>query len=486
MSPLPPWMRPFTVMLAMAAFSNAQDGDLAARLYQSGERAYTTKSYAEAFETWGQLLQSSPKSAFAAEALLRMAKHRLNVDGKPEEAMPLLDRLKADHMKTPFAAEAMLLRGTILASRSRRPQELKDAIAEFNRVLDLFPAHTAVQEARYQLGLAFKTQGQWGRALQQFTEVMRLDPTAAVTPQAQLQAAEMLDLLGDLPGCLRLLQGIRNQYPQSPEATAAEWRIGVRVKLRLQKPPLKSEGFWPQGKQKWLKTPVLLTMNAAGQPVIYQNDLDQAFVLKGTELSPVGPAGRSAKALVAGPGGQTWVLSAKHGLVRQDGSVLSLGAFTAPTGGFVDVWGNLWVGDARASALGIFPAEGEPRTIPSPSAAGLVPLPTGGAALASDANRALMFLDAAGQPRLTIPYGKDLSAPFRYVIALHADPLGHVAAIVDGEFEGVVVWGPDGTVLRQATFKALGLTGKYRAIALDRQGGILLADRTNDVLIRLN
>ena len=111
---------------------------------------------------------------------------------------------------------------------------------------------------------------------------------------------------------------------------------------------------------------------------------------------------------------------------------------------------------------------------------------TQGAVMASDANRSLLFLDATAQPRLTIPYGKDLPASFKYVLALCTDPTGNVAAIVDGDFEGVVVWGPDGALLRQATFKALGLNGKYRALALDRQGGILLADRSNDLLIRLN
>ena len=113
-------------------------------------------------------------------------------------------------------------------------------------------------------------------------------------------------------------------------------------------------------------------------------------------------------------------------------------------------------------------------------------MPNGGAVLASDANRSLLFLDAAGQPRITVPYGKELPAPFKYVLALCSDPLGHVAAIVDGDFEGVVVWGPDGALLRSATFKALGLNGKFRAVALDRQGGLILADRSNDVLIRLN
>jgi hypothetical protein len=315
---------------------------------------------------------------------------------------------------------------------------------------------------------------------------MRLDPTAVVAPKAQLQAAEVLDLMGDLQGCLRMLQGIRNQYPQSPEAAEAEWRIAVRVKFRLQKPPLKSEGPWPEGKQKWLKTPTMLAVNPSGGLIIYQDNLDQAFLLKGTELIPVGPGGRSTKALVAGPNGQTWVVSAKQGLVREDGTTVPLGVFTSPVGAFLDVWGNLWVGDSKATAIGLFPAEGEARAIPSPSAVGLVPLPSGGAVLASDANRSLMFLDAACQPRMTIPYGKDLAAPFKYVIALCSDPLGHVAAIVDGDFMGVVLWDPDGSLLRSATFKSLGLNGKFRAIALDHQGGIILADRSNDVLIRLN
>jgi hypothetical protein len=146
----------------------------------------------------------------------------------------------------------------------------------------------------------------------------------------------------------------------------------------------------------------------------------------------------------------------------------------------------VWVGDAKMTTLGVFSPEGVERSIPSPSAAGLVPLPNGGAVLASDANRSLMYLDAGGQPRITVPYGKDLPASFKYVMALCADPLGHVAAIVDGDFEGVALWGPDGALLRSATFKSLGLSGRFRAIALDRQGGIILADRSNDVLIRLN
>ena len=481
------WLGPISVALVISLPLMAQDADIAERLFRSGERAYATRAYLEAQETWNQLLQASPKSPFAAEALLCLARHQVEVEKKPEAALPFLDRIKTDHLKTPFAAEAMLLRGTILASRSHKPQELKEAIAEFNRVLDLFPDHPAVQSAHYQLGLAFRLQGQWGRALKSFTEAMRLDPVSPIAPVAQLQAAEVLDTMGDLHGCLRLLQGIRNDFPQSPAAIEAEWRIGVRVKFRIQKPPLKSEGPWPKGKQKWLKTPTLLGTGPSGELFIYQDDLDQAFLLKDDTPVPMGALAKSAKALLVTPSGQPWLLTAKLGMVKEGGTSIPLGTFTAPTGAFLDGWGTLWVCDSKLGSLNLIAPDGAIRGIPSPSGVGIAPLPSGGAVLASDSNRALLFLDSAGQPRLTVPYGKDLPAPFKYILDLCSDPLGHVAAIVEGgDFDGVVVWGPDGAVLRSATFKTLGIAGKFRAIAIDRQGGLILADRSNDLLIRLN
>jgi hypothetical protein len=108
--------------------------------------------------------------------------------------------------------------------------------------------------------------------------------------------------------------------------------------------------------------------------------------------------------------------------------------------------------------------------------------------IAADADRKLLFLDADGQPRTEVPYGRDLPAPFRYVIALASDGAGHVAALVEGGDygEGVVILGPQGTVLRQATFKNLGIAGRITSLAFDRSGGLILCDRRNDLLFRLN
>ncbi|HZU53540.1 MAG TPA: hypothetical protein VFF77_06570, partial [Holophagaceae bacterium] len=111
-----------------------------------------------------------------------------------------------------------------------------------------------------------------------------------------------------------------------------------------------------------------------------------------------------------------------------------------------------------------------------------------GMAGATDAGRKLLLFDANGKVRKEIPYGLGLGAPYKECVALEADPLGDVAVLTSGgDFgEGVAVYGPDGTILRQARFKDLGLNGRFVSLVIDRAGGLLLADRRNDTLIRLD
>lgn len=487
MSAAPPWLRPAAALLLCALPAAAQTGDLAEKLFFSGERAYASKAYPEALDTWQQLLQTAPRSPFAPQALFRMAQYQAEVAGKPEAALPLLDRLKTDYIKSPWAAEGMLLRGNLLARQARRPSDLKEAMAEFHRVVDLFPDHPAAAGAQEGLGRAWRDEGQWAPALQHFLEAYRVRPEGPVAARALFEAAETLDLLGDLPGCLRLLQRVRTDFPDSPLAPEAAWRMAVRVKLRLTRPPLRLEGAWPEGRQKWLKTPTLLATGPSGDLFLYQNSLDRAFRLAKEEPVPAGATASGARALVPTPGGGLWLLT-RNSLVKEEGTPLPLPGLNAISGARLDRWGTLWVADSRTAAITLLQADGTIRTLPAPMATALAALPTGGVVLASDADRSLHFLDAEGQPRLSVPYGKDLPAAFKYVTALAADPLGDVAVLVDGgDFgEGVVVYGPDGAVLRQATLKALGLSGRFTALVLDRTGGVILCDRRNDTLFRLD
>jgi len=482
--PFPSWSTRIALALVVwTAPLGAQSGaDLAERLFRSGEKAYAARTYAEAFETWKQLVQQVPESPFAAEALLRQARHYTDVEGKPELALPLLDRLRNDYIKSPSAPEALLLRGEVLVAKCTQAQDLREAIAEFHRVVDLFPDHPVVPKAHFDLGLAFRDQGQWEKAQFHFLTVLGSDPEAPLAARSRLQMAEILDFRGDLLGCLKLLQSVKDHHPESPEALEASWKLNLRVRQRILKAPLKSQGPWPEGKQKWLNTPTLLALSPQNELFIYIDDT-QLYRLKGTELTPVGPPTKGVKALVfPGP----WQISSKVGIVKDEKTTQPLPPGATPSGAMLDRWGGLWIGDGRNADITILAPDGQTRTVPCPSVSALAPMPLGGAVVASDANRTLLFLDATGHSRLALPYGKDLPSPFRTVMALASDPVGNVAALVDGDFEGVVVWGPDGTPTRFATFKSLGLSGRFRGLALDRQGGILLADRTNDLLVRLD
>jgi TolA-binding protein len=486
---LPSWYRPAASLICLLPSGlQAQEADLAERLYLSGERAYATKAYKEALDTWTQLIQSNPTSPFAPKALLKLAQHQVEVEGKPEAAFPFLDRLKVDYINSPEAADGLLLRGKLLMLQAHRPVDLKDPMAEFNRVLDLYPDAQACAETRFLLGRGWKLQGQWGRALQQFLDAFRLRVDARIAPQAMLEAAEVMDLMGDLPGCLRMLQDLRTQYPDQPEAKEAAWRMVVRVKHRIQKPPLKSEGAWPPGRTKWLKTPLLLCGTADGDLLIYQNSLDQAFRLHEPDLTPVGPPVSSVRALVPSRTGTLWLLT-KNSLIREETPTpLPMGTLNAISGAALDAWGQLWISDAKSAALTVLAVDGTSRTVASQPAQALASTQGGGMVIAADSDRKLLFLDQEGQPRQIIPYGKDLPAAFRNVTALCSDGAGQVAALVDGgDFgEGVVIYGPDGTVLRHGQFKALGISGRITSLALDRTGALILCDRRNDLLLRLN
>lgn len=482
-------LRPLsTLVCALPLLAQAPEAGLAERLYLSGDRAYARQAYKEALDTWEQLLQSQPKSPFVPRILLRLAHHAVDVEHKPDAAMPRLERIRDEFIKSPEAPDALLLRGTLLAQQARRPAELKDATAEFHRVLDIFPEAPACAEARLRLGRALRDQGLWSRALLQFVDVVRLHTGSPWAQPAALEAAQAMDRLGDLPGSLRMYQHLVEAAPQSPEAAEATWRMALVVKARLVKPPYVLEGPWPAGRVKWLKTPTLVALAPDGDLLIYQNDLDRTFRLHEGTLTPQGPVAPGTRALLTTPAGAVWMLG-KTGLIREDSSANpSLGPLSGVVGAALDRWGNLWVADGKAPTLSVFTAAGESRTVPSPTPSALVSLGPDTFVVASDVDRKLLFLDTEGQPRLVVPYGKDLPAAFRSVVALASDGAGQVAALVDGgDFgEGVILLGPDGTLLRQVTFKSLGLSGRFTALALDRSGGLILCDRRNDVLIRLN
>lgn len=462
--------------------------DLTERLYLSGEKAYLAERFEEAMDTWNQLIQQSPQSPFSAQALFFMAQHHVNQSQKQDrelnlnKALGALETIKQKHIAHEVAAKALLLRGRILSIQAQKQSDLKEAQGEFHRVVDLFPAHPSALEARFELGNGCMRQQQPSTAIRHFASVIQADPKATLSASAMLSMAEGFNQMGDLPSALRALSRVKHLFPETQQSQEAQWRMDLLIKHGLLRPALLSEGAWPSGQKTELKSPTHLERGIQGEIYLYQDGWDQAYERKGTEWEKVGDAFRNARAMCF-DGEGLCLLSARQ-LRRGNGTVLELENLRDASGLCMDSWQNLWITHTKGG-LTLVDVKGGTREWPAPGGVAIAPL-SDGAILASDTNRSLLFLDAAGQPRLTLPYGKDFPKPFKKIVALATDPLGHVAAIVDGDFEGVAIWNRHGELLRYAEFKALGLKGKFRGLAMDRQGGLILADRSNDLLIRLN
>lgn len=376
---------------------------------------------------------------------------------------------------------ATLERAEALAQGARTVQDLVAAETEYLRIME---GGGLDSRALLGLGRILMRRGQPGAALVACTEVIGLDPHGPEGAQALLLGATALDRTGDGPGALAFLQRAAEGFPDTAEGLEARRRLDILARHRLVRPPLASLGRHPEGRGDWLKTPTALTLDASGRLALYQDGLNQAFRLEGTDLVPVGPSLKDVRALAFSTEGRLGLLAPKIGLWLE-GSATSVPLAGQPGGLASDGWHGFWVSDAKAGGLMHVGPEGAPRTLPAPAFAWLAPLPGGGVVGACEATRTLHYVDAAGQSRLTIPYGKELPAPFRQILALASDPEGHVAALVDGDYEGVVIWGPQGQVLRHATFKGLGISGRFRALVFDREGCLLLADRSGDQLFRL-
>ena len=481
-----PFLRRSAPILAFAAAlgARAQDAGLAERLYRSGERAFAAKSYQEALDTWTQLAQVAPRSDYTPQALLQMAQYQAGAH-QPDKAMPLLDRIKADYLATRWAAPALLLRGQILAAKAKGPEGLPEAYAEFNRVLDLFPDSPAAPRALVELGRAALASGDATRALGFFTEAYRAHPDAEVAPAAMLEAAQAMDARGDLEGALRLLERVKLSAPDSPEAKEAAWRLTALVRLRLLKPPFKMDGPWPKGQQKWLHTPTLLALDADGQALVYQKDLGGLFAIAGAEAKPLNLVGTDAVAILRGSDGQPWLLT-DASLVKPSGPSPVAG-LSHLRGAALDRWNRLWVADSRTPALTVLSPDGKVNAVQGLPLDALVATRDGMAG-ASDQAKKLLLMSADGKVKKEIPYGFGLGAPYKECVALAADPLGDLAVLTSGgDFgDGVAVYGPDGALLRQARFSDLGLNGRFVSCFIDRGGGVVLADRRNDTLFRLD
>lgn len=156
--------------------------------------------------------------------------------GMPYTGGPANDTLSSPSAAPPEDSTVTAQRLIGEAAAARLAGQYERAMANYKRVLRLWPASALAGEAQFGLGEVQEAQLQWDAALTAYRAVVANYPMSARVPAAMLHAATALAAVGDASASKQTLQSLVSAYPDTPEAAAARQALGLSAK------PAKSSG----------------------------------------------------------------------------------------------------------------------------------------------------------------------------------------------------------------------------------------------------
>ena len=144
---------------------------------------------------------------------------RLNELGTTSAAQPRATSQGGQAAATPEALYTQSL-GLV-----REGDDMPAARRGFQEFLKLYPDHILAVNAHYWVGETYYGERQYKNAILQFQEIIDKHPQHAKVPSALLKQALAFQALGDDSNAKLLLEKVVSAYPQSPEAGKAKERL---------------------------------------------------------------------------------------------------------------------------------------------------------------------------------------------------------------------------------------------------------------------
>lgn len=145
----------------------------------------------EALPIWERLAAEHPRSQYAADAYMRVGDARLKAEKFDEAHQQYMALLRA-FPKSPLAAEARFRLGSSLYNRNRHGE----AAAEFDRVAEDTGAGEYGPEALYWAGLALEKAGKKSEAIQRLSRLVQNHPKHARVANAKIRLAALKAVAG--------------------------------------------------------------------------------------------------------------------------------------------------------------------------------------------------------------------------------------------------------------------------------------------------
>jgi TolA-binding protein len=302
------WLVACAVCVAVggSVLAQSSDEDVARRQLESGRAFMRQGNYVEALKDFRAVADTHASSSVADDALLEIARYYFEVaDDYPLAAAAVDDVLKK-YATSNSAPDAYVLAGRLALARSHQPGEREAALANFDRVVRLFPASNAVPSALAWSGETHWYGGNFDEALGELGRAESEYPTTLAAADAYLAESRVLVSRGDPTAAMEELQQVRNRWPSSPEAATALGRETLLYRLYV-----RGRGTEPA---------FAMAADTVGPPKL-ENVLDLKFSAKGALYdatdsgvaallpadAPKPPAAAKPRGLVVDPAGNVAV-----------------------------------------------------------------------------------------------------------------------------------------------------------------------------------
>ena len=195
--------------------------ELARQHLESGLQFYEQQRYNQALNDFQIIVSSMGDTEYADDALLRIGQYYLEVEENFAEAATNFQTLLERYPTGDKAPGAYYYLGVVSLRSHLETDGVDDAMANFQRVIRLYPQSPFVPAALAATGDALERSGRWDEAIGAYYRVVSDYPNSDWAAGAQLAIGRAEARKGDPTQAMLELQEVRNRYPESDEAKAA-------------------------------------------------------------------------------------------------------------------------------------------------------------------------------------------------------------------------------------------------------------------------
>ncbi len=485
-----------TVAVIVAVSGNAvaqppRADDQARRLLEDGRSDLANGRARQGLDALQTIVTGFPNSPYADDALLDIGRYAEDVEKNLTRAREVYDQIAKKYPQSDSAPGAYLQMGRIAFATAASREALDDALANFQRVIRLYPESPFVPHALSASAAVFRRAGRFDSAIDAARRAVLDHPSSDIAPEAQFELAQSLVMAGDVLNGIEEFQRVRSLYPAS--AAAARALNATTALYRLygaEKPVFQKDAAFSVPLGEALKDVRSLAVTPSGVTWIASNKTKSAIAFDSTFKVGASLAAEDPQTLTVSPLGEV-VFASKLAVKVGTTGVL---AFSIPSekpgemeiidrigAATLLVSGDMLVSDLKRKRLLRFKGATFASVFPGPTEREVIKLlttPKGDVVMLRKDDKTVEIMDEGGRLITTIgPRGPGFEWKKPADVAIDAFSNVYVA----DEDQGIFMFSAKGALM--ATFGAADVK-KSRAIAIDLSGAALVYDDRTETIVR--